>query len=135
MTARGRWAAAVSALAAVAALALLFWPRPPEPVDVAGQAGAHQVRLLIGSPSVGAQDVTVDVTGAVERLVVAPTMAEMGHASAPVTATPGAPGRFQASAVEFFMPGRWDVTVTVYGPDGTDEVVLPVLIASRGRES
>jgi hypothetical protein len=135
VTVRGRWGVAVAALAVVAALALLFWPRPPDPVDVAGQAGAHQVRLLIGTPAVGIQDLTLDVTGAVERLVVAPTMVEMGHASAPVTAEPAAPGRFQASGVEFFMPGRWDVTVTVHGPDGTDDVVLPVLIAPRGRES
>ncbi|QYN38140.1 hypothetical protein K1T35_13415 [Pseudonocardia sp. DSM 110487] len=136
MTVRGRWALAISALAAVAALALLFWPRPLEPADVAGQAGAHQVRMVIESPSVGARDVTVDVTGDVGRLVIAPTMAEMGHASPPVTATPGAPpGRFTASGVEFFMTGRWDVTVTVHGPDGTEDVVLPVLIAPRGRES
>lgn len=135
MTVRGRWAVAISALAAVAALALLFWPRPLDPVAVAGQAGAHQVRLVIGSPSVGARDVTVDVTGAVERVVLAPTMAEMGHAVAPVTAAPATPGRYRAAGVEFFMPGRWDVAVTVHGPDGTEDVVLPVLIAPRGRES
>jgi hypothetical protein len=128
-------AVAISAVAAVAALALLFWPRPLDPVDVAGRAGVHQVRLVIESPSVGARDVTVDVTGDVERLVIAPTMAEMGHASAPVTATPGGSGRFTAAGVDFFMPGRWDVTVTMHGPDGTEDVVLPVLIAPRGRES
>jgi predicted acyltransferase len=135
MTVRGRWAVALSALAVVAALALLFWPRPAVPVDVAGRAGPHQVRLLIETPAVGAHDLTLDVTGPVERLVVAPTMVEMGHASAPVTATPAAPGRFRATGVEFFMPGRWDVTVTVHGSGGTDEVVLPVLIAPRGRQS
>jgi hypothetical protein len=134
MTVRGRWAIAISALAVVAALAVLFWPRPAVPVDVAGQAGPHQIRLLIEAPAVGLHDVTVEVTGAVERLVVAPTMVEMGHASPPVTATPAAPGRFVAPGVEFFMPGRWDVAVTVHGPGGTDEVVLPVLIAPRGRE-
>ncbi len=135
MTVRGRWAVAVAGLAVVAALALLFWPRPADPVDVTGQAGSHQVRLLIETPAVGVRDLTLDVTGAVERLVVAPTMVEMGHAAPPVTATPAGPGRFEAADVEFFMPGRWDVTVTVHGPDGTGEVVLPVLIASRGRES
>ncbi|TWF79618.1 hypothetical protein FHX44_115552 [Pseudonocardia hierapolitana] len=133
MTVRGRWAIALSTLAVVAALALLFWPRPSVPVDVAGQAGPHQVRLLIETPAVGLQDLTVDVPGDVERLVVAPTMVEMGHASPPVTATPEAAGRFRAPGVEFFMPGRWDVTVTVHGSGGTDEVVLPVLIAPRGR--
>jgi hypothetical protein len=132
MTVRGRWAVAVSVLAVVAALALLLWPRPAVPVDVTGHAGAHQVRLMIETPTVGVQDLTLDVIGAVDRLVVAPTMVEMGHASAPVIATVGAPGRFQAAGVEFFMPGRWDVTVSVHGPDGTDDVVLPVLIAPRG---
>jgi hypothetical protein len=150
MTVRGRWAVAVAALTVVSAVALLFWPRPAGPVDVVGQAGPHQVRLLIETPAVGIQDLTLDVTGAVERLVVAPTMVEMGHASAPVTATavptrPGPPpsarpspegaGRFQALGVELFMPGRWDVTVTVHGPDGIEDVVLPVLIAPRGTES
>jgi len=135
VTVCGRWAVAVSALAVVAAFALLFWPRPLDPVDVAGQAGVHEVRLVVASPSVGARDVAVDVTGDVERLVIAPTMAEMGHASAPVTGTPDGPGRFTASGVDFFMPGRWDVTVTVHGPDGTEDVVLPVLITPRGRVS
>jgi hypothetical protein len=167
VTVRGRWAVAISVLAAVTALTLLCWPRPADPVDVVGQAGPHQVRLLIETPAVGVHDLTLDVTGAVERLVVAPAMVEMGHAIAPVTATPAVftrpgpppsalpspavsthpgpppstlpspavPGRFKAPAVEFLMPGRWDVTVTVHGPDGTDEVVLPVLIAPRGRES
>jgi hypothetical protein len=131
VTVRGRWTISAWALAVVAVLAVLAvlsWPRPAEPVDVAGQAGAHQVRLLVETPAVGTRDLTLDVTGAVERLVVAPTMVEMGHASAPVTATPGPPGRFQAPGVDFFMAGRWDVTVTVHGPDGADEVVLPVLI-------
>ena len=135
MTVRGRWAVTISALAVVAALALLLWPRPAVPVDVAGRAGPHQVRLLIETPAVGVHDLTVDVTGAVDRLVIAPTMVEMGHASAPVTATPETAGRFRAPGVEFFMPGRWDVTVTVHGPGGTAEVVLPVLIAPRGRGS
>jgi hypothetical protein len=135
MTVRGRWAVAISVLAAVTALTLLVWPRPADPVDVVGKAGSHQVRLLIETPAVGIHDLTLDVTGAVERLVVAPAMVEMGHASAPVTATPAGPGRFQAPGVELLMPGRWDVTVTVHGPDGTDDVVLPVHIATRGRES
>lgn len=135
MTVRGRWAVAISVLAAVTALMLLLRPRPADPVDVVGEAGSHQVRLLIDTPAVGIHDLTLDVTGAVERLVVAPAMVEMGHASAPVTASPVVPGRFQATGVEFLMPGRWDVTVTVHGPDGTDEVVLPVLIAPRGRDS
>jgi hypothetical protein len=135
VTVRGRWAVAVATLAVVAALTLLFWPRPTHPADVIGQAGAHRIRLLIETPAVGIQDLTLEVTGAVEQMVVAPTMVEMGHASAPVTARPTAPGRFHASGVEFFMPGRWDVTVIVHGPDETDEVVLPVLIAPRGRES
>jgi hypothetical protein len=56
-------------------------------------------------------------------------MVEMGHAGPPVTATAEAPGRYVASGVEFFMPGRWDVGVTVHGPAGSDEVVFPVLIA------
>jgi hypothetical protein len=122
-------------VAVVAVLAFLFWPRPAQPVEVTGQAGDHRVRLLVGSPAVGLQDLTLEVAGTVDRLVVAPTMVEMGHASAPVTATPVAPGRFAAQDVEFFMPGRWDVTVTVHGPEGSDDVVLPVLIAARGTES
>jgi hypothetical protein len=122
-------------VAVVAVLAFLFWPRPAQPVEVTGQAGDHRVRLLVGSPAVGLQDLTLEVAGTVDRLVVAPTMVEMGHASAPVTATAVAPGRFAAQDVEFFMPGRWDVTVTVHGPEGSDDVVLPVLIAARGTES
>jgi hypothetical protein len=135
VTVRGRWAATLTALVAVAALALLLWPRTADPAEVAGQAGSHRVRLLVETPAVGTRDLTLDVTGTVDRLVVAPTMVDMGHTSAPVTATPVAPGRFEAAGVEFLMQGRWDVTVTVHGPDGTDDVVLPLLIAPRGRES
>jgi hypothetical protein len=134
VTAQGRLAAGLVALAVVAVLALLLWPRAAAPVVVAGQAGPHHVQLALDTPAVGVHDLALDVTGPVDRLVVAPVMVEMGHASAPVTATPAAPGRFEAAGVEFFMPGRWDVTVTVHGPDGSDDVVLPVLIAPRGRE-
>ena len=131
MTMRGRRGLAAAALVAVAALTLLFWPRPPIGVDMTGQAGPHQVRLLIATPAAGVQDVTVEVTGPepAERLVVAPAMVEMGHAGVPVTATQVAPGRYQASGVEFFMAGRWDVGVTVHGPDRAAEVVFPVLVA------
>ena len=137
MTVRGRWGVAVTALAVVTALALLLWPRPAGPVDVAGAAGRHQVRLVVETPAVGARDLTVEITGPepVDRLVVAAVMAEMGHAARPVTAAPvaagtTAPGQFRAAGVEFFMAGRWDVAVTVHGPDGAVEVVLPVLITS-----
>ncbi|GAA1272472.1 FixH family protein [Pseudonocardia aurantiaca] len=142
MTVRGRWGVAVTALAVVTALALLLWPHPAGPVDVAGAAGRHQVRLVVETPAVGARDLTVEITGPepVDRLVVAAVMAEMGHAAVPVTAVPvtaapvaagtTAPGRFRAAGVEFFMAGRWDVAVTVHGPDGAVEVVLPVLITS-----
>ena len=111
--------------------ALLLWPRPPAVVDLTARAGPHQVRLLIETSAVGARDVVVDVAAprSVERLVVAPTMVEMGHAVAPVPAIPTAPGRFLAPGVEFFMAGRWDVAVTVHGPEGTAEVAFPVLIA------
>ena len=131
MTVRGRWAVAVVGVLAAAAVALLFWPRPSTPVDVTGYAGPHQVRLLISTPTVGAHDVAVEVTDAAsaQRVVIAPVMVDMGHASAPVLATATVPGHFTAAGVEFFMSGRWDVAITVHGPDGATEVVLPVLIA------
>jgi hypothetical protein len=89
----------------------------------------------------------VEITGPerVDRLVVAAVMTEMGHAAVPITAVPitavpitavpataaaTAPGQFRAAGVEFFMAGRWDVAVTVHGPAGAVEVVLPVLITS-----
>jgi hypothetical protein len=130
MTVRGRWSLAVTALVVVAAVALLFWPRPPLTADLTAQAGPHQVRLQIATPTVGAHDVTVRVGDAdsVQRLVVAPVMVEMGHAAAPVTATASAPGHYLATGVEFFMSGRWDVEVTLHGPDGPVAVVFPVLV-------
>jgi hypothetical protein len=142
MTVPGRWGVAVTALAVVTALALLLWPRPAGAVDVAGVAGRHQVRLVVETPAVGARDLTVEITGPepVDRLVVAAVMTEMGHAAVPITAVPitavpataaaTAPGQFRAAGVEFFMAGRWDVAVTVHGPAGAVEVVLPVLITS-----
>ena len=129
MTVRGRRYMAAAALVVVAGVAVLLWPRPLDRVDVVGRVGQHEVRLLIETPAVGVQNVTVDVTGPVDRLVVAPVMVEMGHAATPVTATAAADGRYMAPGVEFFMPGRWDVGITVHSTVGADEVVFPVLIA------
>lgn len=131
MTGRGRWWLAVTALAAVAAAAFLLWPRPAGAVQLSGRAGEHDVRLLIETPAVGTRTVTVEVAGPapVERLVVVPTMVEMGHAAPPVTATEPAPGHYRADEVEFFMAGRWDVEVVLDGPAGPAAAVFPVLIA------
>jgi hypothetical protein len=131
MTVRSRWGLGITLLAVLAALTLLLWPRPPASVDVTGRAGPHQVRLWIPEPAVGARGITVELAGPapVDRLVVAPVMVDMGHAAPPVTATETAPGRYQATDVDFFMAGRWDVAVIVHRPEGPLEVVFPVLVA------
>ncbi|OLT11345.1 hypothetical protein BJF78_27050 [Pseudonocardia sp. CNS-139] len=129
MTVRARWSLAAVALAAVAAVVLLLWPRPPAGVDAVAGAGPYQVRLLVAAPSVGARDVLVEVTGPpAERVVVAPVMSAMGHASVPVTAAATAPGRYRAVGVELFMAGRWDVAVVVHGAGGPAEAVFPVVV-------
>jgi hypothetical protein len=129
MTVRGRLGLASAAFVVVAALALLFWPQPLTGTDVSASAGPHQVRLMIDIPAAGARTVTVDVTGTVDRVDLAPAMVEMGHAGMPVTATEISAGHFRATDVEFFMSGRWDIGITVHGPDGPAEVTVPVLIA------
>jgi len=120
---------ATAALIAVAALALLFWPGPLIGTDVTVSAGTHQVRMVIDTPAAGARTVAIDVTGPVDRVELAPAMVEMGHAGVPVTAAEVSAGHFQATGVDFFMSGRWDIGITVHGPDGPDAVTVPVLIA------
>ncbi|WP_018684935.1 FixH family protein [Actinokineospora enzanensis] len=119
MTTRTRWAFAGVAAVLVVGLAVLLWPSSGRGVDLRASAGDYALRLTVDDPRVGANTVRVEVTDqaggpvAADEVTVEPVMADMGHALAPVTATPDGPGRYTAAPTDLPMAGLWELTVTV----------------------
>jgi hypothetical protein len=48
----------------------------------------------------------------------------MGHALAPITAAPQAPGRYRVTGVDLLMAGQWEITVSLR----SERVVIPLLL-------
>lgn len=101
---------------------LLAWrARAAEPWRRTTRAGDLTVTLTMDTAAVGRRDVVVELRDDnrravdADRVALRPTMAEMGHAlpEAEGTAVPSAPGRYRVIAVDFFMPGEWEIDVDI----------------------
>ncbi|HEY3463740.1 MAG TPA: FixH family protein [Amycolatopsis sp.] len=120
---------AVVALAVVAGAAWLLWPRDAKPSTQQAVSGPYTVQFSADEPRIGGNTFAVAVTGpAPDAVTVAPVMAQMGHAFAPVVAGPDGPGRFRAADVGLPMAGQWEITVSLRGPGGPAQVVFPLLV-------
>lgn len=124
----------VAVLAAAAVAVWLLWPAPTGPTVLTGTAGRHAVRLSVDAPHTGRTAVDVQVTdpgggpASVAGVTVEPVMPQMGHAQAPLTATPDGPGRYRVAEVVLPMSGQWEITVALTGPAGPEQVVFPLLV-------
>lgn len=103
---------------------LLVWRGlAAEPLTRTATVGELTVDLTIDPPEPGHRPVEIALRDAAgqpvvaDRVVVVPTMAEMGHALPAAEATPiaASPGRYRVAEVDFFMAGEWEIDVAV-GP-------------------
>ncbi|MEC3975409.1 FixH family protein [Amycolatopsis sp. H20-H5] len=125
----------VAALLVAAALAWLRWPGGTSgPTVTKTVAGAYTVQLSVDAPKLGTNTLAVDVADSggkpvrLDEVTVEPVMPQMGHALTPVKATSDAPGRYLAADTVLPMSGQWELTVSLRGPAGAAQVVLPLLV-------
>jgi hypothetical protein len=121
---------AVVALAVAAGAAWLLWGGGgTKPTTQQAVSGPYTVQFSADEPRIGGNTFALGVTGpAPDAVTVAPVMAQMGHAFAPVPAGPDGPGRFRAVDVGLPMAGQWEITVSLRGPGGPAQVVFPLLV-------
>jgi hypothetical protein len=127
---------ASAALAVVVALvALVFRSTAGDGATTTSASGArYTVRLSVDDPRTGPNSLGIEVTDKAgapvvpDEVVVEPVMPQMGHALAPVTALPEAPGRYRAPTADLPMAGPWQITVSLHDASGIDHVVLPLLV-------
>ncbi|NBH05957.1 FixH family protein [Amycolatopsis sp. SID8362] len=121
---------AAVALVAAALLTWLLWPSGgAKPTTQQAVSGPYTVQFSADRPRIGGNTFAVAVTGpAPDAVTIAPVMAQMGHALAPVPAGPDGPGRFRAADVGLPMAGQWEITVSLRGPGGAAQVVFPLLV-------
>ncbi|RSM39187.1 hypothetical protein DMA12_30690 [Amycolatopsis balhimycina DSM 5908] len=121
---------AVVALVVAAGVAWLIWGGGnAKPTAQQAVSGPYTVQFSADEPRIGGNTFTLGVTGpAPDAVTVAPVMAPMGHAFAPVPAAPDGPGRFRVADVGLPMAGQWEITVSLRGPGGPAQVVFPLLV-------
>jgi hypothetical protein len=67
--------------------------------------------------------------GIAPSLEAVPFMPDHGHGTAvPVDITEPAPGRYLFAPVNLRMPGYWEVTITLTGDGGSQQLMVPVCV-------
>jgi YtkA-like protein len=127
--------ASAALVVVIALVALVFRANSGDGTTTAtASTPRYTVRLSVADPRTGPNSIGLEVTdpaGApVEpaEVTVEPVMPQMGHALAPVTAVPEAPGRFRAATTDLPMAGPWQITVSLRDASGVDHVVFPLLV-------
>jgi len=127
---------ACAALAIVVALVALVFraTSADETTTATASTPRYTVRLSVADPRTGPNSLGIEVTDPAgtpakpAEVTVEPVMPQMGHALAPVTAVPEAPGRFRAATTDLPMAGPWQITVSLRDASGVDHVVFPLLV-------
>ncbi|MFB7719268.1 FixH family protein [Nocardia sp. NPDC056100] len=126
----------IVAMAAIVIAALAVWWLWPDGGGASVSrmaAGPYQVALSVAGDGARTGDNTVDLEiltaqgdpAAPEKVIVAPAMPQMGHALPTATATATGPGHYRA-AVNLPMPGQWEITVQLSGPQGSGSATFSV---------
>lgn len=98
------------------------------------RAGSYTVTLRMDEAAVGQRTAVIEVKdaqgqpAAVDSVVVAPVMRDMGMASPEIAAAPDGPGRYTAGAIEITMVGQWelDVRISAGGAEETATFIIRV---------
>jgi hypothetical protein len=122
----------VAVLAGVVALlgaVIVWWPRTVEAQPHLAETARLRFVLTPASTRSGTNSFDLRVTdrsgGPVQgEVTVEPAMPQMGHAVAPITAVPQEPGHYRVGAVELYMAGQWEITVSL----NAERVVIPLLL-------
>ena len=121
--------ALVALIAAAGAAWLLWGGKGTNSTTQQAVSGPYTVQFSADQPRIGGNTFAVAVAGpAPEAVTVAPVMAQMGHAFAPMLAVAEGPGRFRATGVALPMSGQWEISVSLRGPGGPAQVVFPLLV-------
>ncbi len=96
------------------------------PIEVTSESGALDITLApSGTATVGTNTFEMTVTtpdgGVPDQSLsvgVVPWMPAMGHGTAPATVMSMGDGRFSLSGVYLFMPGTWELEISISGASG-----------------
>ncbi|MEU7474793.1 FixH family protein [Lentzea sp. NPDC042327] len=127
---RGTYVVAVLAgVAALVGVLVVLWPRTVEAQSHLAETDRLRFVLTPTSTRTGTNSFDLRITDrsgspAHGEVVVEPAMPQMGHAVAPVTAAPLEPGHYRVGAVDLFMAGQWEITVSL----SEQRVVIPLLL-------
>lgn len=126
---------ATVAVVVAGVLAWLWWPSAESgPTVLDASTASHSVRLSIDNPKAGDNTVSLTITDShgraapLDEVTVEPVMPQMGHALVPVPAIATGDGAFRAAPTALPMAGQWEITVTMRGAGGQDQVVFPLLV-------
>lgn len=99
------------------------------------QTARYSVQLSVEDAKIGNGAATIDVRDAagqpvaVDSVVVAPLMRDMGMASPEVVAQQIAPGRYRTEGIMFSMGGDWELDVRVAAGGSEDVATFKVVIS------
>ncbi|MDX3659957.1 FixH family protein [Streptomyces sp. ID05-26A] len=121
--------AVVGGVIALVAALVVLWPRGVEARPHLAESAQLRFELTPTSTKTGSNVFDLRITdrsgnAADGDVTVEPAMPQMGHALAPITAAPQAPGRYQVAGVDLFMAGQWEITVSLR----SERVVIPLLL-------
>jgi hypothetical protein len=106
----------------------------PAGITQTNRTARYSVTMTIDAARVGQRTITIGVSDAggaptaVEQVVVAPVMQEMGMASPEMAAAQVAPGRYEVRGEPFSMLGAWQLNVRIVaaGQEDTTSFSLTV---------
>ena len=121
--------AVLAGVIAIVAALVVLWPRGVEAQPHLAESGGLRFELTPTSTRTGSNTFDLRVTdlsgnAADGDVTVEPAMPQMGHALAPITAAPQAPGQYRVAGVDLLMAGQWEITVSLR----SERVVIPLLL-------
>jgi hypothetical protein len=108
----------------------------PEAVVTQAHSEQYQVRLAIDAAALGRRVAQIEVrdrAGApveAEAVIVAPSMADMGHAAPELVAERQGDGSYRAVGELFSMRGEWLLSVVVRRGGSSETLQFPITVRS-----
>ncbi|HEY0452682.1 FixH family protein [Actinophytocola sp.] len=126
--------AVVGAVVVAVVVGWLVWPTPPGPVVLHAGTSHYVVTATVDSARIGGTAVEIDLSTRARVPVdhatveIDAVMPLMGHAAPPAPAESAGGGRYRAAQVPLMMTGPWELHVSIDGPAGADNLMLPLAV-------